>query len=353
MKLLMPMKRGGFCLAPLVLFFLSGCAGTDPIKDEAGRRVEGSIASLERVELPGGSQSILLRGHDREAPVLLWLAGGPCGSEIGWTRKHLSDLEEDVVFVNWEQPGAGKSFGAADFKTITVEDYVTDLIALSEYLGERFDQEKIFLAGHSWGSIIGLMAADRRPDLYHAYIGMGQQVNAEENDLINYQTVLEGARRAGDTGVVEKLEAYGPPPYSREEGSRYVYLFQRMPHYTTAPATHPEPSFWTMLFPREYNLFDSVNMVRGLIRGVEDVYPQVADLDFEKTVPRLELPVFFMTGRYDETCDQDIAYRYYQGLQAPRKEFIWFEESGHNMVYQETEFFIQQMREKVLPLSQS
>lgn len=324
----------------------ASCAGTPPITDAEGDSIPGSIATRELVQVNDKEQGIVVRGRDREAPVVLWLAGGPGGSEIGWTRDYLAELEEDVVMVNWDQPGVGLSYGATDWDRVTVEDFVTDTIAMSEYLADRFHKERIILVGHSWGSIIGLMAADRRPDLYSAYVGVAQQVNNRENDLYGYEMVLERATDSGKRDVVKRLTEMGPPPYSREEGKNYLYLFQKVHVYSRHPA--PEPSFGAMLFPKEYNLRNSINLIRGLLKGVSNVYPQLADLDFEKQIPSVELPVYFFTGRYDETCVQYIARRYYENLDAPHKEFVWFENSGHNLPYHEPERFVREFRERVL-----
>jgi pimeloyl-ACP methyl ester carboxylesterase len=328
---------------------LSGCAGTPPITTDAGASPPRAIATREMVPVNGREQGVVIRGHDRTAPVVLWLSGGPGGSELGWTRRYLEDLEEDVVFVNWDQPGVARSYRAVDWETVTVDDYVDDTIAMSEYLRDRFDVDSIILAGHSWGSIIGLKAAHRRPELYSAYVGVAQQVNAGENDLHGYEMVLEAARRRdtrSDRRVVERLAEMGPPPYAPGDGGHYVYLFQKVHVYSPHPS--PEPSAVSMVFPREYTLRDSINAVRGVINGVTHIYPQLANLDFEREVRSVEVPVFFFTGRYDETCVQDIAWRYFEHLEAPHKEFVWFEQSGHNVPYQEPERFIREFRERVL-----
>lgn len=341
------LKRGAaatLLIAAATLYF--GCAGTPAITDEEGQRIPGSIASREIVEVNGKRQGLVIRGYDRRAPVLLWLSGGPGGSELGWTRRYLSELEKDTVFVNWDQPGVGISYGAADWSSVTVETYIEDTIAMSEYLAHRFNRRRIILVGHSWGSIIGLEAAARRPDLYEAYVGVAQQVNAGENDLHGYRMVLREARAAGDSRVVTRLEEMGPPPYSAENGGNYVYLFQKVHVYSPHPS--PEPSVTAMLFPREYNLLNSINAIRGVLNGVTNVYPQLRELDFERDLPRVELPVYFFTGRYDETCVQDITRRYYERLEAPHKEFVWFERSGHNLPYQESQRFVREFRERVL-----
>ncbi len=59
---------------------------TPPIRDGDGDAVRGGIASLETVTLHGSKQWIMVRGTSVDSPVLLFLAGGPGGSEFGKTR---------------------------------------------------------------------------------------------------------------------------------------------------------------------------------------------------------------------------------------------------------------------------
>ena len=148
-------------------------------------------------------------------------------------------------------------------------------------------------------------------------------------------------------------EKMGPPPDTVEDGDNSRYLFQRLPHYSPSNSPYPEPDAMKMLFPEEYSLGDTIRSVKGLLAGVRNIYPQLNELDFEKTIPGLNLPVFFFTGRYDFTCVQSITERYFEGLRAPYKELVWFEESGHNLCYQETELFINVFKEKILPLAQN
>ena len=331
-------------LAGLVLLVGAGCANTPPILGADGAPLPGSIASLEEAKILGTEQWLLIRGRSTEAPVLLWLSGGPGGSEIGWTRKYLSGLEDDFVLVNWEQPGTGKSYSAADARSMTVDEYVDHTIAVSEYLAQRFGKERILLAGHSWGSVIGILAAQRRPDLYRAYIGIGQHVNSPENDTIGYELVLRRAAAGGDENTVAKLKENGPPPYTTDQKGNYAFLFQRLFEFSPSAPGTKEVDSMAFLSPEEYHFLDSVNLVRGLIQSVNHVYPQLNEYDLEELVPELEIPAYFVSGRYDYTCVQDISFRFFQGLEAPEKEFIWFEQSGHNACFQEPEKFVSLMR---------
>jgi len=88
-----------------------------------------------------------------------------------------------------------------------------------------------------------------------------------------------------------------------------------------------------------------------LMNGVHHVYPQLAFLDFEKTLTRLEIPTFMVNGRYDYTCVASITERWYHQLEAPVKDLIWLENSGHNGIYTEPDVFIDYMVNTVLPVA--
>lgn len=147
-------------------------AYTPPIRDAQGNSVPHSIASLETVRLGGADQSILIRGWNTRNPVLLVLPGGPGGSYMGEGSRVWGELEKHFTVVEWDPRGVAKSYGALKpTSKITVEQNVSDTIELSEKLRSRFHQEKIYLLGHSGGSIYGIWAIKERPDLYAAYIG--------------------------------------------------------------------------------------------------------------------------------------------------------------------------------------
>lgn len=72
-------------------------AYTAPILGEDGRPLPNSIASLEKVRLGGVDQWLIVRGHDVNKPVLLFLSGGPGGSEAGRVLRFNRELEKHCV----------------------------------------------------------------------------------------------------------------------------------------------------------------------------------------------------------------------------------------------------------------
>lgn len=339
----------------LVIFslgLLSSCAHTARITGSHGQILNLEVSTIERVRLNGTDQWIYTAGVSAKNPILLWLDGGPGGTEVGTVRQYLGALHINFTIVCWDQRGTGRSRRAVrDWKSVRVDDWVEDTIALSKILYSRNGGKPIYLVGHSWGSIIGVMAAQRAPELYAAYIGVGQQVNAIENDRIGWEMVRNGALAAGESNVAETLDQNGPPPY--QDGDQYLYLFRRLYRYSPHP---PAPSnFDSSWYFRasEHRLLDKINAVRGLMDGVKYVYPQLTDLDFEQTALNFECPIFIVNGRYDMTCVADITYRWYQKIEAPYKDLVWFENSGHNPCYQEPQDFVEYLTTIVVPKSQA
>ena len=335
----------------------TSCAHTSEVKDFNGKPIALEVDSLERVTVNGSKQWIYLAGAQRENPVILWLDGGPGGSELGWVRHYLGPLHKSFTVVCWDQRGTAGSY-RTDKDTLTVEQYVSDVIVLSEMLAKRFGQEKIFLVGHSWGSIIGLLAAQQRPDLYHAYIGAAQHINSIENDTIGWRMILDGAKVEGDEKTVKLMEKMGPPPYTKldkdgstvGDGDAYYQVLKRLYHYSpSAPADKGFDSM-KMFLASEHNFRSKINLVRGLLRGVKVVYPQLAFRDMEEEVTSLGCPLFLINGRSDMTCVASISERWFQKVSAPSKQMLWLENSGHNGVFTEPEPFIELLIQEARPL---
>ena len=247
-------------------------ARTSPITDSEGTPLPGSIATLEQVTLNGSQQWISVRGRDASKPVLLFLAGGPGGSQLATARYALGGLEAHFVVVNWEQPGSGKSFDAVDRATITPERYIEDAYALVLQLRERFGQDQVYVLGESWGSALGIMLVQRYPELFNAFIGTGQMIAFLENDRMCYDFALAWARERGDAGKLAKLTQQGPPPYyghdvAWQEAAFLMDTFNYM-NADPAIADNGANTFRDLAAP-EYGLYDKVSWFRGCWRRWE------------------------------------------------------------------------------------
>jgi len=325
-------------------------AATPSIRDAAGQPMPNSIATLEKVTLNGSEQWITVRGRDRRNPVLLNLGmGGPGGGGFA-TRTLFEPLEEHFTVVSWDEPGTGKSIDALPVAQLTRQRFIDDGRALTELLRKRFGQDKIFLYGVSWTSILGVWLVQDCPECYHAFISSGQMVNTTANDQAGYQLALDYSSRRGDRATVDRLRANGPPPYAGPGlVFRYLDFLDVLNDYMGAPRYSLVVPIVPFLAP-EYGFVDKVNHTRGLIDSFNVVYPQLADLDFSAQASTLDVPVFFFVGRDDVNAMASLVEDYYNTLTAPRKRLIWLQ-GGHGLSGETRGQFVDVMVNDVRPLA--
>lgn len=347
----------GFLTVALVALvaLIAWPGSTPPILAANGKPLPGSIAELTKVRLGGHDQWIEIRGANINNAVLLYLTGGPGQSDLPFSRVFFADLAQDFVVVGWDQRGTGKSYPALDPATLTLEQAVSDTIELTNYLRDRFHQEKIYLLGESWGTTLGVLAVQRHPELFYAYIGSGQMVSQRETDQRLYQDVLAYAERIGDTALARQMRAYGPPPY--KDLWAYGVVMQQYDKlagpYTPPPAYEERGSAsgigpWGVL-GSEYTLIEKVNVVRGLIDMFSVMYPHLQGIDFRVDVPRLEVPVYILDGEHELSARRDLALDWFNQLQAPSKQLFMFADAGHAVAFEEFQAFHQIMTGTVLP----
>ena len=123
---------------------------------------ENSISTLEQVEINGTDHEIMIRGTDKENPVIIFAHGGPGCPEIPYAEKYHDTRETNFTVVNYDQRASGKSYHFfEDYSNLSSDLLVEDLLAMTDYISERLGKEKVILIGHSYGTYIGMQAANK------------------------------------------------------------------------------------------------------------------------------------------------------------------------------------------------
>ena len=318
-------------------------SSTAPVIDASGAPVEGSIAELVTVSVGGSDQTLMIRGASAENPVLLHLAGGPGGTDLGAMRLD-SSLEEDFVVVTWDQPGTGKSYSAIDpVEDMTLQRVTEDTLEVTEYLRERFDQDRIILTGQSWGTLPGVLAVQRHPERYRAFVGTGQMVDIRETDQIFYDESLEWADATRDEELQAQLVAQGPPPYSDMLDytaivgtARAIYSYPEFDGSTEMTAT---------IWVPENTFMDRVNAIRGLLDTYSLLYPQLQDLDLRQEAPRLDTPVYVVMGEHEARGRVEPAREWFDRLEAPDKTWVELPASSHRASFERPDDYAALLRQ--------
>ena len=312
-------------------------ATTHPIVGPDGEPLPGSIAEIIAVPIGGHDQAMMIRGRSVDNPVLLYLAGGPGGTDLGAMRADVT-LEQHFVVVTWEQRGAGKSYSALDpVDTLTLDQMMADTYEVTNYLRDRFAEEKIYLVGNSWGTILGTLVVQQHPELFHAYVGTGQMVSPRETDIMFYEDTLAWAERTGNNNLAATLRQNGPPPY--DNLLDYEPAISHEHDWNPYPDLDASKEMPSNLFVPENSLMDRVNGLRSFLDTFSVLYPQLQEIDFREDVPSLEVPVYMVIGKHEARGRAVLANEWFEMLNAPSKEMIVFEHSGHRPLFEEPATF--------------
>jgi pimeloyl-ACP methyl ester carboxylesterase len=326
----------------------------EPFLDENGNPLAGSISEKILVTINGVEQGMFIKSTNSNNPVLLFVHGGPGMPEYWLTQQYPTGLEDHFTVVWWEQRGAGLSYNPdIPAETMTAEQYIADTLEVTKYLRKRFNREKIYLMAHSWGSYIGIQAAAREPDLYYAYIGVGQIAYQIKSEQLAYAYALAYYQKIGNTEMVQKLEA-APPTMTVPLPAAYEALRDEYMHGAGIGTTHAMRSVVTGIFLpswqfREYTVGEKINLWRGKSFSRNfNLWDTMQATDLTKQVTQLALPVYFFEGAFDYTCAYPLAKDYFEQLKAPVKGFYTFEHSAHSPMFEEPEKMLEMLQQDVL-----
>lgn len=311
------------------------------------------VADLGRIVAPNGVQEayatriggidqwLNVRGQDKANPVILFVHGGPASPITPSMWQFQRPIEEYFTVVNWDQRGAGKTYNAVDpnsiADTIRIGRYVDDAIEVAEHVRARYGKRKVILMGHSWGTIIGMSAALKRPDLFHAYVGIGQVINTRENERISYEFGLEQARLHDNAEAVRELESIGPYPGDTPITRERIVVARKWPQFYGGLTAFRDDSSYFFRAARlspEYNDCDRSAIDKGSLFTLDRVLPAFMQVDFTgvRTFP---IPVVMFMGRHDYTTPSAPTADWLDQVDAPYKRGVWFERAAHMIPWEE------------------
>lgn len=341
---------GGVLLLIMVFVLVVwSCSPGAPEKmlDDNGRDIPNSISAIETVSIGGISQTVILRGEDVTKPVLLMLHGGPGLPEFFVMKKMGLNLEKEFVVAYWDQRGAGKSYSESIPKeSMTLSQMVKDAEEITKYLQSRFSQEKIFLLGHSWGTLLGMELANLHPEYFHAYIGTGQISHPFYGEKVSLDWIRNTAEKADNLEDVEAINALVFPDSlaSTQTWSKYLMAQRDFVNKYGGGMKHENLNmsyvFKTLLFETpEYTLQDKLNFFNGISFSIEHLWDDIIQTNFLQTIDSIAVPTHILQGVHDYQTPFQPAKLFFDQMKAPKKYFYRFENSAHSPFWDEPEKF--------------
>jgi pimeloyl-ACP methyl ester carboxylesterase len=327
------------------------------------------IADLNRIVAPGGVQEsytariggvdqwINVRGQDRGNPIILFVHGGPASPLTPTIWQFQRPIEEYFTVVNYDQRGAGKTLGEIDPEsisdTIHIPRYVDDAIEVAEHIRAKYGQRKLVLVGHSWGTIVGMGAALKRPDLFHAYVGIGQVINVRENERISFDYALAQSRAHHNSEAVKALEAIAPYPGDQPITRERIVTARSWAQYYGGMSAYRASSEYFYEAPKlspEYAPEDVCSVDEGNRFTLGRILPEFLQVDYSQ-VRDFPIPVVMFMGRHDYTTPSEPTQRWLDGVRAPYKQGVWFENASHMIQWEEPGKVLLSLVQHVRPLA--
>ncbi len=330
------------CAVTILFVFLSFVVGAQQTETQKDSISRNRIQEENFVLINGIEQWITIKG-ERLKPAILFIHGGP-GSPISpYSDVLYKNWEKDFIIVQWDQRGAGRTYGRnapeeltpeyLSANPLTLETMTKDGIELSEYLLKHLGKQKIILFGTSWGSVLGVKMAAKRPDLFYAYIGHSQIVNPSI-DLICYKKVYKMAETKSDKDALEILKNIGEPPYDRaKKAGQLLRIVKKYEKLNSVPA----PESWFVVSPAYDNEKDNQNRGDGddysFVNYTGDkqlgVQSMSAAINLMQDDLIFKIPVYLIQGDEDILTPKETTRLFFKKLKAPKKKYYLLPKTAH------------------------
>lgn len=347
----------GVIIVTLAVLLYISPGKTSPITDASGNEIPNSIAIIEQPEINGVKQSLIIRGENKNNPVLLFVHGGPGMPTFPYTKEPFKGMEKLFTICYWDQRGAGKSYtGDIPDSSMTLDQLTEDGAAVSRFLISKFNKQKIYLLGHSWGSFLGSFIIHKHPELFSAYIGIGQVANTWPSEQRSYAFVLEEAKKRNADGMVKELEALKLPLADAPTQAWYDYLMvERKNVFLLGGARYGVKRKISdlaklIIVCKEYTIADKINYEPGLSFSMHHLWKYMMTNNLNKVLPEQYVPVYIFQGMHDHQTDYGIAKDYFNVLKAPTKRFYSFQHSAHSPHLEEYAAFEKIIKNDILEI---
>lgn len=295
---------------------------------------------LDKVILGGIEQWILVRGISEQNPIILFLHGGPGLPMMPFHQHFQSDIEKKYLVIHWDQRGTGKSYSDnIPFESMNLQQILSDAHELVLLLKQRYCKNKIYLAGHSWGSILGMNLINLYPEDFYGFISIGQVVDFSKSLNISYSFALERAKEKGCEEAVNELLEIGEPPFNRDD-AKLSTILRNVGRF--GGKMHKEISFPSIAKNcEEYTEADMKNIPKGLDFSDTYLWSEVIKTNMMDNLVDFKIPIYFLCGKYDYITPTVLTEDYCSKINAPFKKLIILENSAHYPYIEEPSAFSQ------------
>lgn len=301
------------------------------------------------VRIGGIDQWLAIQGRDVDNPVILYLHGGPGEAQSPFLKEFLP-WETDFTVVNWDQRGAGKTFGRNGAATpdMTLDQLIADAGEVAEYVSNRLSKPKVILVGQSWGTILGVSVIKRRPTLFHAYVGTGQVAGFAATAAEQASWARAEATRAGDKATLAALDKAASLPQPSKSSAEA----KASRKYLVAPSDRAYAKMIQDFMGPDPQAArgDAADWIAGAAFSGSKLGQVIVSMELANLGLDMPIPFFVFQGREDHIVGFRAAKDYAGEIRAPKKEFVAID-GGHYACFTSADQFLAALHKYVRPLA--
>ncbi|WP_067703097.1 alpha/beta hydrolase [Nocardia jejuensis] len=303
------------------------------------------------VRIGGVEQWVQIRGEDLSNPVVVEIHGGPGASNLAFTP-YTREWERHFTIVRWDMRGTGKTFGRGGPDRqgeMSLEQLQRDSLELVQQVRERIGVGQVVLVANSFGSLIGLRLARSHPELFSAYVGTDQNINAGGRENAAYHALVNTLSEKGKRKELAEITAMGADRtgWTAAQLAKFNKLvFSTDPLIMHTLKTVVLPSLW-------FSPLHSLRELRDGMRGqsyCEQIGPPSTHIDEWAEGTEFRIPFFVFQGARDALTPVEPARRFFDDVTAPVKGFGLIEDAGHLASFRHPERFLELMLAEVRPV---
>lgn len=285
----------------------------------------------EYVKINGVEHYLLHYKTEKEAPVLLFIHGGPGQTEamIAYIVEEYASRNYNIVY--YDQRGAGKTYLKNRKARPNTEILKKDLLEIVLYVKKAYQKDKVGIIGHSWGSVLGSMFALEHPEHTLCYIGCGQVVNLMENERVGYNKLKEAIEQSENKKDMIELEKIGEYPVAD--------TFD-MNTYRKMGKVRKLQGKYHLAADLDKNMIKM--FLKSPIMGIKDIFPfltgtmvnmqvmkELMSFDLKSKGVTYQIPVYYVLGENDQQTPVELSKTYFNEIIAPDKKLYLIKNAGH------------------------
>ena len=262
------------------------------------------VSEVTKVTLGGYEQKIAIEGKRKDLPVVVCLHGGP-GTPVPFSvgcRGLFPELTDKAVMVYWDQLGCGANNRKID-DTFKIENFVDMTCDLVNYLKDRFPENKLYLFGVSWGSLLALKTAVRVPEKLDGVLVWGQVIK----NLLFCDDVFSAFDNAprGVRTKVAKIKADGKDCDFKLLDDNMHKLFKFIGKHTDGNVNKKSKSVPIgkivkgLLTSPDYSFRDFKAIMKNGYQGNKSLWREMVNIDLTSEYAAINVPYTILQGSTD------------------------------------------------------